>query len=467
MSTKNLVLSSLGKSLSPQEERILSAVKSNDLDCLLNIKGEYELEKFRDKDGWNFLQISTQSSSKSVVEYLVNHFKFDVNDTNQGKGSVLHIAVQNVSYGLVKYFLEIGADPLLKNKGGNSALDIAKFKKSSRIIAEIMKYMDQKKPSEEEEKKCDNEMGDNRKVRAPSFTSDWKIGTSIEREEQLLAAISRGDKEMVLKLNELKVSFICEDGSGNRPLHLACMRGDLDMVKYLIQEKGVSRQPLNNFKWSPLHLACMNGSYSLIKYLVEEAFLETDILDINLKSPVELCKNPKAIAYLTKESENLKNLRKSDMSDFCSMCGTPLSYKFGDCLSSVPKCSSDPNLNSIAANIRYVVELHSNHEMIRPFFDPFSEHLSLYQIRFGEFKDMFCQSCKKKGRHCRCLSEEDESGRLRNPHIPFISTKLSILLIFSRFSHKQFNSPLQKFKDSSLFDVHLVQMIFDCLGKPE
>jgi ankyrin repeat protein len=464
--SKNRVLSSLGKSLSPQESRIISAIQSNQvevLDKIVNSEGYDNIEGFRDKDGWNLLQIAAQSSSKSVVEYLFGNFKFEIDDSNQGKGTVLHLSILNSCFGLVKFFLENGADPLLKNKGGHSALDIAVFKKSNRMIQEISKYIE-KQGTEEEEKKPEIQIIESRKVRAPSFHSDWKIGTSVEREEQLLIAIARGDKEMVFKLNELKVSFICENSSGDRPLHLACQKGDLEMVKYLIQEKGVSRQPLNNFKWSPLHIACINGSLSLIKYLVEEAYLETNTRDINLKTPIDLCTNPKAIKFLTDESERLENLRKADMSDICSMCGAALSYKFGDCLANIPTCSIDERSNSVSANVRYVVEINSNHEMIRPFFDPFEENISIYQIRFGEFKDLFCQNCKKKGKHCRCISEEDETGRLRNPHFPFISTKISMLRVFSKFNSANFISPLQNFKNSSLFDIHLVQMIFQYLG---
>ena len=63
-----------------------------------------------------------------------------------------------------------------------------------------------------------------------------------------------------------------QDNLGNTALHYACSLygGNLELIKYLVEEKDANINALDLDKQSPLHLACQNGKMDTVKYLIEE-----------------------------------------------------------------------------------------------------------------------------------------------------------------------------------------------------
>lgn len=51
------------------------------------------------------------------------------------------------------------------------------------------------------------------------------------------------------------------------PLMLACLEGNIDMVKFLV-DQGATVNAQDNFKWTPLHFACHLGSLEIVQYLI-------------------------------------------------------------------------------------------------------------------------------------------------------------------------------------------------------
>ena len=57
---------------------------------------------------------------------------------------------------------------------------------------------------------------------------------------------------------------------GRTLLHIACEKGNFEIVKYLVEEYGATMEAKDRFNNTPLHLACKKGHLDVVKYLVEQ-----------------------------------------------------------------------------------------------------------------------------------------------------------------------------------------------------
>ena len=64
------------------------------------------------------------------------------------------------------------------------------------------------------------------------------------------------------------------------PLHLACKKGSLPIVQYLI-EKGVDIEAKDIEELTPLHYACQNGHLPIVQYLMKK---EPPIVSLEARS---------------------------------------------------------------------------------------------------------------------------------------------------------------------------------------
>lgn len=89
-----------------------------------------------------------------------------------------------------------------------------------------------------------------------------------------------------------------KDQFGITVLHMACHRGNMDLVKYLIEEYGFDPNEKDNFGRNAVHYAVCSSKVNLIRYLRDETGAEMDALD-------NAGHNPKwyAMAFLTYNRE--------------------------------------------------------------------------------------------------------------------------------------------------------------------
>jgi hypothetical protein len=384
-------------------------------------------------------------------------------DDARGKATPLHLAVQSGETETCKLLLALGADPTAKNSSGLSSLDLARKRKAKALIHLFLSSL---KGSEEpvisEKKKNTSESKETEE--APAILKkdlaglDWKIGTSVEREQQLLRVCVSGNLEQFNRLMELQVSLLCRDLDGNQPLHLAARNGHLELCKSLI-EKGVWRNARNCSSWTALHCAAVFGSLSLIKYLMEEILLDPHDETIDDATAFGLCKNPAALSWMKENDQRLKELRDEDLRDHCIRCHEKLSLKFGDSLETIPSCASRRDRKKFTALKR--IEISDRASAVREVFHPLSG-LNLFELRFGVFSTCCCEVCSQSGSSCRCLIEMHQ-GAIPRPHIPAISSKIAILAVFSRKFNKGETSSLKVLKESSIFDPNALMIIFSFL----
>jgi len=106
-------------------------------------------------------------------------------------------------------------------------------------------------------------------IRVPSYKS-YLYGGPLSSELDLMDACKRGD----LKTVKFYISNGCnlnyQSYNYETPLLYACLSGNVDTVKYLIEEKDLNSQHQGYKMKTPLSYACLSGNLDLVKYLIEE-----------------------------------------------------------------------------------------------------------------------------------------------------------------------------------------------------
>jgi ankyrin repeat protein len=114
--------------------------------------------------------------------------------------------------------------------------------------------------------------------------------TFDELEKPIHEAASKGDLATIKKLAEESPSLLSAVTSKeqNTPLHIASMRNNIEVVKYLL-EKRVDVNALNKSMCTPLHLACAKGHMSIVEELVTNGNADVTIRDGNGNGSFQLC----------------------------------------------------------------------------------------------------------------------------------------------------------------------------------
>ena len=63
---------------------------------------------------------------------------------------------------------------------------------------------------------------------------------------------------------------MCEGEYGRTPLHFASQSGNLDVIKYFIDEQHIDPSCQDGNNDTPLHVAALSGQLVVVKYLITE-----------------------------------------------------------------------------------------------------------------------------------------------------------------------------------------------------
>ncbi|CAG9322902.1 unnamed protein product [Blepharisma stoltei] len=126
------------------------------------------------------------------------------------------------------------------------------------------------------------------------------LDTTIEQE--IMLALSKSDYDTLRQL--LNSSNINEplDSFGNRPIHLAALKMDIDMIEFLVMMFGADISILNSTNWSPLTFIVLRNDPNINKTVGLLVKLGATIK--NGKSPFENL----ALEYAKSHKEENPNL---------------------------------------------------------------------------------------------------------------------------------------------------------------
>ena len=112
--------------------------------------------------------------------------------------------------------------------------------------------------------------------------------TSFNGRTPLSLACERGHLCIVKYLIEKQGTRIeARDKYGMITIHVAASYGNLQIVKYLIEEQGIDKDYKDNFWRTPLHWAALEGHINVVKYLVEEQNASLTALNKRNETPMD------------------------------------------------------------------------------------------------------------------------------------------------------------------------------------
>lgn len=92
------------------------------------------------------------------------------------------------------------------------------------------------------------------------------------------------------KLKGKNVDPNCKDNQGLTPLHWATDRGDLEIVRYLVEEKKANLNILDDEGQTPLHYAAACGYPDIVRYLIK-AGADYNVVDNSNSTPKDAAEN--------------------------------------------------------------------------------------------------------------------------------------------------------------------------------
>ncbi|XP_076285654.1 uncharacterized protein LOC143211676 [Lasioglossum baleicum] len=135
------------------------------------------------------------------------------------------------------------------------------------------------------------------------------------KKQKLFEAIGRNNIGDVKELINHGVSINAKNNKGQTPLHYAAKSDKLEVVKYLIEEKGANVNVKDNNGQTPLHSAVDHGKLEVVRYLIEEKNANINVKDNNGQTPLHsAAKSDKleVIKYLIEEKAANVNVKDNN-----------------------------------------------------------------------------------------------------------------------------------------------------------
>ncbi|ORX49588.1 ankyrin, partial [Piromyces finnis] len=257
--------------------------KGNTLLHIACQRGDKDMVKCLIDNGANiFIQNNNDDTPVALAEKNDDKKKININAQNNKGLTLLHYAWEQGNEKIVKYLIEKGADTSIKSNNRSTSLHWACKSKSDNI--NLVKYLI-------EEKGLDIKIKD-KYEKIPFHYACYKGNENIvkylikkganPRAKNSYGRISLHFACGAEKENINLVKYLIEvigldinaqnknrDDKGNTLLHIACQRGDKDMVKYLI-DNGANIFIQNNNNDTPMTLAKKNGDKNIVNLLNTE-----------------------------------------------------------------------------------------------------------------------------------------------------------------------------------------------------
>ena len=260
--------------------------------------------------GWTPLHSASEYGHTAVVQYLVNEQYCSLTCRNRNGWTSLHLACRNGHIGVAEKIMEScdiadvdcdGCTPLhLACQSGH--LDLVKSLVSNyrtkcglQKLVEFIIHHD-----------TNNQYKSLSSSSSPFFT-----------------ALMKGHLEIVNYFVDTVVELHASKAKDCTYLHSACVIGDLDVVKYLIQINYCDPQCQDDNGWSPLHYSCKHGHIQIVEHLVNEQNCEVVCYTNDRSTPFSIAVDNNhddvALFLIQKQFSHLSNSHLSLLHSACQV----------------------------------------------------------------------------------------------------------------------------------------------------
>ncbi|XP_071102049.1 putative ankyrin repeat protein RF_0381 [Haliotis cracherodii] len=194
-----------------------------------------------DNDGDNVLHAACLGGHVQMVEYLVAQNIVDINSRGDNGRTPLMSAAGMGHRGVFYYLLSKGADVSLLCQSKNNILHVACFGGDKGMVQHILS----------------NNFVD--------ISSKGEYGRT-----PLLAAAGKGHRDVLDLILQRGCHATVADYNGHNVLHVACLGGDVEMVKHVLSKNIVDSNSRDSCGRSPVMLAAVSGHRDVVGVLLEQ-----------------------------------------------------------------------------------------------------------------------------------------------------------------------------------------------------
>ena len=255
--------------------------------CDINAKGQYE------KDCLHFACLN-QCSGTKIVQFLFSKQDWYVEAADKNGNRPTHLACEHGSVDLVKHLVEVaGCDINAKGQHEKSCLHFAFL--NSWHKWEIIKFLTSRPNCDIETKVNDGnrilhlacQHGSLDLVKHLVEVAGCDINAKGQHEKSCLhfACLNQCSGTKIVQFLFSKQDWYVEaaDKNGNRPIHLACEHGSVDLVKHLVEVAGCDINARGKNKMTCLHYACNRNYYDMIKLISDQPQCDLEAKDGDCK----------------------------------------------------------------------------------------------------------------------------------------------------------------------------------------
>ena len=260
--------------------------------------------------GWTPLHSASEYGHTAVVQYLVNEQYCSPICRNSNGWTPLHLACCNGHIDVAEYFIE-SYDIADVDSDGCTQLHLACQSGHLDLVkALVSNYHTKCGPQKLVEFIIHHDANDQYK--------------SLSSSSPFLTALMKGHLKIVNYFVDTVVELHATKSKGCTYLHSACVIGDLDIVKYLIQMNFCDPRCQDDDGWMPLHYSCKHGHLQIVEHLVNEQNCEIVCYTNDRSTPFSIAVENKhdnvALFLIQKQFSHLSIDRNSRWSLLHSAC---------------------------------------------------------------------------------------------------------------------------------------------------
>ena len=259
---------------------LTQAAKINNLNLLKKL---YEKEKLdpnkANNKGLTAICFAALNGNIEMLQYLIEECKVDTNIKLKNGANVLNFALEGKNFDIIKYIVEnCNPDPNGKTENNLNIYHSAVISENIEILQYIWnKYPNEKAILEEGGDKGWTPFhyaiyyGQNKMV--CFFVENCKANIKIKSKEGysvMTFAAKYGNANILRYFNENYELDYNEINDKRHILFLSIENGNLDSLKFFLDDKDIDANIRDYKGWTPMHVAAYFGHLNIIKYLVEE-----------------------------------------------------------------------------------------------------------------------------------------------------------------------------------------------------
>lgn len=210
-----------------------------------------------DLDGNTSVHIAISNNKLDVAYYLLENTKFPINCTNLNFENILLLSIKTKNIDFIKYLISKGCNTSVENRFGQNILHYAAKTGDENLVLFCMQVS--------------------------TFPID---SLDIFNLSAIHYSIKSNSIKCVYALLNMSNSLLDCDYSGIPLIHIACKKGNLEIIKLLITQASFNPFVINKHNQTPLHVISRSSNKEVLSLLLQQNYWDVNIPDKNGFTPL-------------------------------------------------------------------------------------------------------------------------------------------------------------------------------------